>query len=78
MDESRKLSSGEMMTFEKIYPLDAAYDTMADVPEDMRTNKRYKERRRLLDRRARAARRGAISARSRSTSSSTRSPTAPR
>jgi enoyl-[acyl-carrier protein] reductase I len=23
MDESRKLSNGEMMTFEKIYPLDA-------------------------------------------------------
>lgn len=44
MDEGRKLSSGGMLEFEKIYPLDAAYDTMADVPEDVRTNKRYAER----------------------------------
>ena len=44
MDESRKLPSGAMFEFEKIYPLDAAYDTMADVPEDVRTNKRYAER----------------------------------
>jgi len=44
MDESRKLTSGAMLEFEKIYPLDAAYDTMADVPEDVRTNKRYAER----------------------------------
>jgi enoyl-[acyl-carrier protein] reductase I len=29
--------------FEKVYPLDAAYDTLADAPEDIRTNKRYKE-----------------------------------
>ena len=32
------------MTYEKIYPLDAAYDTMADVPADIRDNKRYRER----------------------------------
>src|ERR1700722_12526757 len=44
MDESRKLSSGAMLEFERIYPLDAAYDTMADVPEEIRTNKRYAER----------------------------------
>jgi enoyl-[acyl-carrier protein] reductase I len=44
MDEARKLSSGAMLEFEKIYPLDAAYDTMADVPEEIRTNKRYAER----------------------------------
>lgn len=43
MDESRKLSSGQVLNFEKIYPLDAAYDTLADAPEDVRTNKRYKE-----------------------------------
>jgi enoyl-[acyl-carrier protein] reductase I len=43
MDESRKLSSGQLLAFEKIYPLDAAYDTLADTPEDIRTNKRYKE-----------------------------------
>jgi len=43
MDESRKLSSGQLLEFEKIYPLDAAYDTLSDTPEDIRTNKRYKE-----------------------------------
>ncbi|HEY7894877.1 MAG TPA: enoyl-[acyl-carrier-protein] reductase [Gemmatimonadaceae bacterium] len=41
LDASRRLASGAMMAFERIYPLDAAYDTMADVPEDVRTNKRY-------------------------------------
>jgi enoyl-[acyl-carrier protein] reductase I len=43
MDESRKLAGGKLLEFEKIYPLDAAYDTLAEVPEDIRTNKRYKE-----------------------------------
>jgi enoyl-[acyl-carrier protein] reductase I len=44
IDESRKLSGGGMMEFEKIYPLDAAFDTSAEVPEEIRTNKRYTER----------------------------------
>ena len=44
IDESRKLSDGRMLEFEKIYPLDAAFDTMADVPEEVKTNKRYAER----------------------------------
>jgi enoyl-[acyl-carrier protein] reductase I len=43
MDNSRMLSSGQLLEFEKIYPLDAAFDTLADTPEDIRTNKRYKE-----------------------------------
>src|SRR6266550_4032365 len=43
MDESRRLSSGEMLEFEKIYPLDAAFDSMADVPDDIRSNKRYRD-----------------------------------
>jgi len=43
MDESRKLSNGQLLQFEKIYPLDAAYDTLADAPEDIRSNKRYKD-----------------------------------
>ena len=43
MDESRALSRGGLLEFEKVYPLDAAYDTLADAPEDVRTNKRYKE-----------------------------------
>jgi enoyl-[acyl-carrier protein] reductase I len=43
MDESRKMSDGSLLGFEKIYPLDAAFDTLADAPEDVRTNKRYKD-----------------------------------
>src|SRR2546430_2409484 len=43
MDASRKLSSGELLQFEKIYPLDASFDTLADAPEEIRSNKRYKE-----------------------------------
>src|SRR3982751_4539481 len=43
MDASRRLSSGAMLQFEKIYPLDAAYDRYDDMPEDVRTNKRYKD-----------------------------------
>src|SRR5215203_5156576 len=43
MDESRKLSDGSLMQFEKIYPLDAVFDTMDAMPEDVRTSKRYKD-----------------------------------
>src|ERR1700742_1581251 len=43
MDESRRLSTGELLTFEKIYPLDAIYDRYDEIPEDVRTSKRYKE-----------------------------------
>jgi len=43
MDASRKLSSGQLLQFEKIYPLDASFDTLADAPEDIRSNKRYKD-----------------------------------
>src|SRR5471032_876743 len=43
MDESRRMTSGELLTFEKIYPLDAVYDQYEDIPEDVRTSKRYKE-----------------------------------
>ena len=43
MDESRKMPDGSLLQFEKIYPLDAAFDSLADAPEDIRTNKRYKE-----------------------------------
>ena len=41
MDESRRMPDGSMLTFEKIYPLDAMFDTMADVPGDVRDSKRY-------------------------------------
>ena len=43
MDESRKMPDGSTFSFERIYPLDAAYDTLADAPEEVRSNKRYKE-----------------------------------
>ncbi|PUZ70054.1 hypothetical protein GQ55_2G193900 [Panicum hallii var. hallii] len=40
-DESRKLPDGSLMEIAKVYPLDAVYDTPEDVPEDVKTNKRY-------------------------------------
>ncbi|MDQ2669032.1 MAG: SDR family oxidoreductase, partial [Gemmatimonadota bacterium] len=43
MDESLRLADGSRMEFERIYPLDAAWDSMADVPADIRDNKRYRE-----------------------------------
>jgi len=43
MDESRTLSSGALLSFEKVYPLDAVYDTYDAIPEDVRTSKRYKD-----------------------------------
>jgi enoyl-[acyl-carrier protein] reductase I len=43
MDESRRLANGSLLTFEKIYPLDAAFDTLADIPEEIRSGKRYKD-----------------------------------
>jgi enoyl-[acyl-carrier protein] reductase I len=43
MADSLKMSDGSTFSFERIYPLDAAYDTLADAPEDVRMNKRYKE-----------------------------------
>ena len=43
MDESMRLARGGRLEFERIYPLDAAYDTMDDVPQDVRANKRYQD-----------------------------------
>ncbi len=43
LDESRKMPDGSMLTFEKIYPLDAVFDSLAETPADVRENKRYKE-----------------------------------
>ena len=44
MDASLALPGGGKFGFEKIYPLDASYDTLADAPEEIRESKRYKER----------------------------------
>jgi enoyl-[acyl-carrier protein] reductase I len=43
MDESRRLANGSLLEFERIYPLDAAFDQLSDAPEEIRSNKRYKE-----------------------------------
>jgi enoyl-[acyl-carrier protein] reductase I len=43
MDASRRLSDGSLLAFERIYPLDAAFDSLDDAPEELRANKRYKE-----------------------------------
>ncbi len=42
-DESRKLSNGKLFDYAKLYPIDAAFDKMEDVPQDIRENKRYAE-----------------------------------
>jgi enoyl-[acyl-carrier protein] reductase I len=44
MAESMRLSDGRALEFERIYPLDAAFDTLDDAPMEVRENKRYKER----------------------------------
>src|SRR5213080_1681768 len=43
IDASRRMPEGSLLQFEKIYPLDAAYDALADAPEEIRGNKRYKD-----------------------------------
>lgn len=44
LDEARQLSGGGKLEFERIYPFDAAYDSLDQVPESVRTSKRYAER----------------------------------
>ncbi|HYO93005.1 MAG TPA: enoyl-[acyl-carrier-protein] reductase [Polyangiaceae bacterium] len=44
IDESRRLSSGKLLELERVYPIDAAYDRLEDVPESVRENKRYSGR----------------------------------
>jgi len=43
MDDSMRLADGRKLEFERIYPLDAAFDTLDDAPVEVRENKRYKE-----------------------------------
>ncbi len=43
LDPSLALSMGRKLEFERILPLDAEYDTLADVPPEVRENKRYKD-----------------------------------
>jgi enoyl-[acyl-carrier protein] reductase I len=43
MDESRRLADGSLLNFEKIYPLDAVFDSLEDAPQELRESKRYKD-----------------------------------
>jgi enoyl-[acyl-carrier protein] reductase I len=43
MEQSMQLADGRKLEFERIYPLDAAFDALSDAPDEVRENKRYKE-----------------------------------
>ena len=43
LQESSRLPDGRTLEFERIYPLDAAYDTIEEAPAEIRENKRYKD-----------------------------------
>lgn len=40
-DESRRLRSGKLFEYAKLYAIDAAFDRIEDVPQEVRENKRY-------------------------------------
>ena len=40
-DDEMVLSDGTKMEIAKVYPLDAVFDTPEDIPEDVKSNKRY-------------------------------------
>src|SRR5579863_10133200 len=42
IEAALQMADGRKLEFERIYPLDAEYDTMADVPAHVREHKRYK------------------------------------
>ncbi len=42
-DESLQLADGGKLAFERIYPLDADFDTAADIPAEVRDSKRYRD-----------------------------------
>ena len=44
MTESLRLADGGTMAFEKVYPLDAGFDTLEEAPAELRESKRYNER----------------------------------
>src|SRR6187402_2722175 len=43
LDASLALPGGGKLAFEKIYPLDAEYDRLEDVPPEVRANRRYRD-----------------------------------
>jgi len=44
LDASLQMSDGSKLEFERIYPLDAEYDTLDDAPAELRAQKRYRDR----------------------------------
>lgn len=44
ISDSLAMPDGSTLAFERIYPLDAGYDSMDDVPPEVRENKRYRDR----------------------------------
>ncbi len=44
MDEARTLRDGSKLEFELVVPLDADHDVLTEVPEEIRQNRRYRER----------------------------------
>ena len=44
IDEARKLSDGSLLGFELVVPFDADFDAMELVPEEIKSNRRYRER----------------------------------
>ncbi len=42
-DDSLAMPGGGKLAFERVYPLDADFDTAGDVPADVRESKRYRE-----------------------------------
>ncbi|MEM8607551.1 MAG: enoyl-[acyl-carrier-protein] reductase [Myxococcota bacterium] len=44
LDASLSMPDGGKLEFEAIYALDAEYDTLEDVPEEVRAQKRYRDR----------------------------------
>jgi enoyl-[acyl-carrier protein] reductase I len=44
LDASRKMADGRLLEFERVYPVDAAYDTLEDAPAAVRESKRYASR----------------------------------
>jgi enoyl-[acyl-carrier protein] reductase I len=43
LDASLALAGGGKLTFERVYPLDAEFDTLADLPTELRESKRYRD-----------------------------------
>ena len=42
-DESLQLGDGSKLGFERIYPLDAEFDVLGDIPAEVRESKRYRD-----------------------------------